>query len=71
MRIKHFEATDTAIVELSKNPSVETWELNENLYIDLDDQGFIVSITIEHADKFAEMDELLYQHIPASSPMVK
>ena len=71
MRIKHFEATDTAIIELSINLSVETRELNENLYIDLDNQGLVVSITIEHADRFADIQELLYQSIPTRLPMVK
>lgn len=65
MRIKYFEDTDTTVVELSTNPSVETRELNENLYIDLDDQGLVVSITIEHAGKSADMREFLYQRIPA------
>jgi uncharacterized protein YuzE len=71
MRIKYFENTETTVVELSTNPPVETRELNENLYIDLDDQGLVVSITIEHADRFADIQELLYQSIPARLPMVK
>jgi len=65
MRIKYFEDSDTTLVELSTNPTVETRELNENLYIDLDDQGRVVSITIEHAGKSADMREFLYQRIPA------
>ncbi len=65
MRIKYFEATDTTIMELSNNPTLATQELNENLYIDLDGQGIVVSITIEHADRSANMQELLYQRIPA------
>lgn len=64
MRITYFEETDTVSVELSKNPSVETRELNENLYIDLDNQGQVISITIEHAKRFAKVDELHYQFIP-------
>lgn len=71
VRIKYFEGTDTTVIELSTNPPVETRELNENLYIDFDERGFVVSITIEHADKLADMQELHYQHIPASLPMVK
>lgn len=65
MRIKYFEDTDTTVVELSTNPPVETRELNENLYIDLDNQGLVVSITIEHAGKSTDMREFLYQRIPA------
>jgi uncharacterized protein YuzE len=65
MRIKYFEDTDTTLVELSTNPSVETQELNENVYIDLDGEGRVVSITIEHAGQSADMREFLYQRIPA------
>ena len=67
MRVKYFEDTDTTLVELSTNPSVETQELNENVYIDLDNQGKVVSITIEHAGQSADMREFLYQRIPADS----
>ncbi len=65
MRIKYFEDTDTTLVELSTTPPVETRELNENLYIDLDQDGQVVSITIEHASQRADMREFFYQRIPA------
>jgi uncharacterized protein YuzE len=66
MRIKYFEDTDTTLVELSTNPPVETRELNENIYLDLDKDGNVVSITIEHASAASDMREFLYQRIPAA-----
>jgi uncharacterized protein YuzE len=66
MRIKYFEDTDTTLVELSSNPPVETRELNENIYLDLDKDGNVVSITIEHASAASDMREFLYQRIPAA-----
>jgi uncharacterized protein YuzE len=66
MRIKYFEDTDTTLVELSTNPPVETRELNENIYLDLDRDGNVVSITIEHASASSDMREFLYQRIPAA-----
>lgn len=66
MRIKYFEDTDTTLVELSTNPPVETRELNENIYLDLDSNGNVVSITIEHASTSSDMREFLYQRIPAA-----
>ncbi|MEW6718701.1 MAG: DUF2283 domain-containing protein [Chloroflexota bacterium] len=68
MRIKYFEDTDTTLVEFSANPPVETRELNENIYLDLDSKGYVVSITIEHASQTAGMEEFLYQRIPADMP---
>lgn len=68
MRIKYFEDTDTTLVEFSTNIPVETRELNENIYLDLDGNGRVVSMTIEHAGQSADMKEFLYQRIPAGLP---
>jgi uncharacterized protein YuzE len=65
MRIKYFADTDTALIEFSDRPPVETRELNENVYLDLDAEGRVVSLTIEHARQTAGTDEFTYQHIPA------
>ena len=64
MRVKYFEDTDTTLVEFSTNTPVETQELNENIYLDLDSAGRVVSMTIEHASASADMGEFLYQRIP-------
>ena len=68
MRIKYFADTDTALLEFSTNSPVETREVNENIYLDLDSQGRVVSLTIEHAGQSANMEEFLYQSIPADLP---
>jgi len=65
MRVRYFESTDTTLVEFSTNAPVETQELNENIYLDLDAQGRVVSITVEHSGQSADMQEFLYQRIPA------
>ena len=65
MRVKYFAVTDNALLEFSTNPPVETREVNENIYVDLDDDGHVVSMTIEHAGQSANMEEFLYQRIPA------
>jgi uncharacterized protein YuzE len=66
MRIKYFEDTDTTFVEFSTNPPVETREVTENIYLDLDDDGRVVSMTIEHASQSAGMEEFMFQRIPAN-----
>ena len=68
MRVKFFTDTDTALLEFSTNPPVETREVNENIYVDLDSKGRVVSMTIEHAGQSADMEEFLYQRIPADMP---
>ncbi|HHT9120549.1 MAG TPA: DUF2283 domain-containing protein [Candidatus Hypogeohydataceae bacterium YC41] len=43
MRIRYFADTDTALIEFSGAPVVETREITENLYIDLDEKGNLVA----------------------------
>jgi uncharacterized protein YuzE len=51
MRVKYFADTDTALVEFTDNEVVDTREITENIYVDLDRHGNLVSMTIEHARK--------------------
>lgn len=60
MRIRYFSDTDTALIEFSEAPVVETREISENLYIDLDAEGNLVSMTIEHAKEKANISEVSY-----------
>ncbi len=61
MKIRYFTDTDTALIEFSKEAVVETREVSENLYIDLDADGNLVSMTIEHAKEKASLGEISYQ----------
>ena len=49
MKIKYFEDTDTALLEFLEHPIFETKEINENIYLDLDEAGNLIGVTIEHA----------------------
>ncbi|MEW6203388.1 MAG: DUF2283 domain-containing protein [bacterium] len=60
MKIRYFEDTDTALIDFSDAPAVETREISENLYIDLDENGNVISITIEHAKKHANISEVSF-----------
>ena len=60
MKIRYFADTDTALIDFSEAPAVETKEISENLYIDLDEKGNLVSMTIEHAKEKANISEVSY-----------
>jgi uncharacterized protein YuzE len=66
MKIRHFADTDTALIEFSNEAVAETKEISENLYIDLDGQGNLVSMTIEHAKKKANISEVSYLQMEES-----
>jgi uncharacterized protein YuzE len=49
MKIKYFEDTDTALLELGVGTPTETRELSEDINLDLDASGHVISVTLEHA----------------------
>ncbi|RJR33831.1 MAG: DUF2283 domain-containing protein [Deltaproteobacteria bacterium] len=60
MKIRYFPDTDTAFIEFSSAPAVETREINEDFYIDLDPNGNLVSMTIEQAKSKANINEVSF-----------
>ena len=49
MRVRYFEDTDTPLIEFNDAPVAEARDLDENTVLDLDAQGNICAITVEHA----------------------
>jgi len=67
MKIRYFTDTDTALIEFSNESVAETKEISENLYIDLDEKGNLVSMTIEHAKDKASISEISYLQMGKST----
>jgi uncharacterized protein YuzE len=67
MKIKYFTDTDTALMEFSANQVAQTKEINENIYVDLDADGNLVNMTIEHASSQANISEVAYQQMKSKS----
>lgn len=68
MRIKYFGDTDTALVEFSERPVAETREINQNIVIDLDKDGNLVAMTIEHARTQANLSEISFTEVVSALP---
>ncbi len=64
MKINHFEDTDTLHIVFTENAVAETQEMSENIYIDLDVDGNLVSMTIEHAEENANIMEFAFERRP-------
>ena len=64
MKLKYFSDTDTAHLEFTDREVHETREISGNIYIDIDEKGNLVSMTIEHAKASADLWEFSYQEIP-------
>jgi uncharacterized protein YuzE len=63
MKIKYFQDTDTLHIEFRAADVVETKDLDENTLLDLDKNGQICAITIEHASERAEIPKFSYEQI--------
>jgi len=62
MKIKYFQETDTLHIEFKPADIAETRDLDENTLLDLDRDGNICAMTIEHAK-----DRTDVPHFPMST----
>ena len=65
LKICYFEDTDTLYIEFKVADIEETKELDENTLLDVDSQGNIVAITVEHASKRTDIQQLTLSGIAA------
>jgi len=65
MKIKYFADTDTLYIEFRQAAVLETKDLDENTMMDLDRDGNICAITIEHARERTEIPSFSYEQVPA------
>ena len=65
MKIRYFTDTDTLHIEFRDEPVAETRDLDENTLLDVDAQGNICAITVEHASTRAGIPEFSYEEVTA------
>ena len=64
MRVEYFEETDTLQITFKDGRVEDTRDLDENTLIELDAEGQLVTITIEHARERADLESFLYKKYP-------
>lgn len=65
MKVRYFAETDTLLIELRDAPVAESRDLDENTVLDVDGQGNICAITIEHASERADAPHFSYEQVAA------
>ncbi|MBL8527857.1 MAG: DUF2283 domain-containing protein [Burkholderiales bacterium] len=65
MKIRYFEDTDTLLIEFMEASVAETRDLDGNTVLDLDADGNICAITVEHASKRAGIPQFSYEQVTA------
>ena len=61
MQAKYFPDTDTLLLRFSDYEIVETYDLNEDVLVEVDKDGHVVSMTVEHAKQQTDVNEFSYQ----------
>lgn len=65
MKIKYFQDTDTLHIEFRVAEVAETRDLDENTLLDLDREGNICAMTIEHAGERADIPHFSFEQVTA------
>lgn len=65
MKIRYFTDTDTLHIAFRDRPVAETRDLDENTLLDVDAEGHICAITVEHASQRAGIPEFSYEEVTA------
>ena len=65
MEIKYFQDTDTLYIEFRASDITESKDLDENTLLELDAQGQICAITMEHARERADIPQFSFEQVAA------
>ncbi len=63
MKIQYFRDTDTLYIEFRPTEVSETRDLDENTALDLDQDGNICGITVEHAGERADIPHFSFEQV--------
>jgi uncharacterized protein YuzE len=65
MKVTFFADTDTLYIEFNAGTVAETKDLDENTVLDLDAEGRVCAITLEHATERTGIPTFSYQQVAA------
>ncbi len=66
MKITYFSDTDTLHIEFRDAFVAETRDLDENTLLDVDAEGNVCAITVEHASTRAGIPQFSYEQVAAA-----
>lgn len=65
MKVTFFAGSDTLYIEFKAGTIAETRDLDENTLLELDDDGRICALTIEHATERTGIPAFTYEQVAA------
>ena len=63
MHVKYFPDTDTLLIDFADRDIAKTADINENVLVELDADGGLVSMTIEHAKASMNVEAFSFQTV--------
>lgn len=69
MKLHYYADTDSLYIDLNSKPGKETREITEGLVVDLDNEGNVVGIDIDHASE--KLDLRSFEMISLPIPITK
>ena len=67
MRVEYFADTDTLQITFKEGTVADSRDLDENTLVEVDAEGQLVTITIEHAQERADLENFLYKKYPRAA----
>lgn len=67
MKFSYHADTDSLYIDLADRPSLDSWEVTPDVVIDVDAEGRIVGIEIQHASEVVDLSRLESESLPVSS----
>jgi len=65
MNIKHFRETDPLYIEFREGEIAESRDLDENTVLDVDADGNLCAMTVEHASERADILNFSFEQVAA------
>ena len=65
MKIKYFQDTDTLYIEFRAADIAQTRDLDEDTLLEMDAQGRICALTLEHANSRADIPAFSFEQVVA------
>lgn len=65
MKVQYFADTDTLYIQFREQEIVDTRDLDENTLIEFDAHGNLCAMTIEHAQRRADLPAFSFEHVAA------
>jgi uncharacterized protein YuzE len=67
MKVKYFSDTATMYLKIREGTVVETKELNQSIFIDIDNEGKVLSLTFENIKENTGHLDFSFETIPSET----